>query len=144
MAINVLASSFETFSWPLIIQGLKLNPGPLFAGVANAPNRDELFAQALTLMQGSNSKRVGAFIREFYDDANPYTERLAKIQCPTLIVTAELDHIFTKTSRTLAEHIPNNRVSHHPTCGHMTAIEDPRWLSDQILEFLNWLTKTES
>lgn len=139
VAINMLATSFETFSWPMIIQGLKLNPGPLFAGIAAADNSKDLYAQALTLMKGSNGKAIGGFIREFYDDANPYIERLAEITCPTLIITAELDHIFTKTSQILVEHIPNNQVSHHEQCGHMTAIEDPEWLSEQLLSFLSGL-----
>lgn len=139
VAINMLATSFETFSWPMIIQGLKLNPGPLFAGVAAADNSRDLYKQALELMKGSDGKAIGGFIREFYDDANPYVERLAEITCPTLIITAELDHIFTKTSKLLAEHIPNNQVSHHDSCGHMTAIEDPKWLSEQLLRFLSSL-----
>ena len=137
VAINMLATSFETFSWPMIIQGLKLNPGPLFAGIANANNRQALYAQALELMKGSDGRSVGGFIREFYDDANPYVERLAKIVCPTLIITAELDHIFTKTSRILAEHIPRHTVHHHPSCGHMTAIEDPQWVINTLLIFLD-------
>ena len=141
VAINMLATSFETFSWPLIIQGLKLNSGPLFAGIAAAENSSELYDQALSLMKGGNGKLIGGFIREFYDDANPYVERLKNIICPTLIITAELDHIFTKTSQTLKEHIPHTQSHHHESCGHMTAIEDPNWLSEKLLAFLSNLPR---
>lgn len=137
VAINMLAGSFENFSWPLIIQGLKMNSGPLFAGIAAADNRDELFEQALHLMEAGNGKSIGAFVRSFYNDSDPRIEGLKQIVCPTLVITAELDHIFSKTSQLFLEHIHNVQHAHHPNAGHMTALECPDWLAIEILRFLH-------
>ena len=136
-AITFMASSFENFSWPLIIQGLKINSGPLFAGICAANNSEALYEQTLKLMEDGNGKSIGAFVRHFYQDKDPQIEGLKKILCPTLVITAELDHIFTKTSKHFINNIQNVRHAHHLTCGHMTAVESPDWLTHQILDFLN-------
>ena len=136
-AITFMASSFENFSWPLIIQGLKINSGPLFAGLSAAKNSDELYEQTLKLMEDGNGKSIGAFVRSFYQDKDPHIERLKKIICPTLVITAELDHIFTKTSKHFMANIHQVTHAHHPSCGHMTAVECPDWLTTNILDFLN-------
>lgn len=136
-AINLMANSFENFSWPLIIQGLKINSGPLFSGLAAADNSDELYEQALALMEDGDGESIGAFVRNFYQDKDPHINDLKKISCPTLVITAELDHIFTKTSRHFMDHIPNVIHAHHSSCGHMTALECPDWLANEILDFLN-------
>lgn len=135
-AVTFMASSFENFSWPLIIQGLKINSGPLFAGLSAAKNSDELYEQTLKLMEDGNGKSIGAFVRRFYQDKDPHIDGLQKIICPTLVITAELDRIFTKTSRYFLANILNVSHVHHPTCGHMTAVECPDWLTDNILDFL--------
>jgi pimeloyl-ACP methyl ester carboxylesterase len=135
-AIDLMAESFEHFSWPLIIQGLKLNSGPLFAGLSAAENSDELYKQALELMKDGDGKSIGAFVRSFYQDKDPHIEQLKKIICPTLVVTAELDHIFCKTSQHFLQNIPNVLHAHHPSCGHMTTVECPDWLTSEIMGFL--------
>lgn len=136
VARRVFASSFENFSWPMIMQGLKLNGGPLFSGIASAKNSSELFDLCLEIMQDGNRKNIAAFVRSFYNDSNPHIEELKAITCPTLVITAELDHIFNKTSQLLIDNIPNAKHSHHPDAGHMTAVECPDWLAEQILDFL--------
>ena len=135
-AVTFMASSFENFSWPLIIQGLKINSGPLFAGLSAANNSDELYEKTLKLMEDGNGKSIGAFVRSFYHDKNPHIEGLKKIICPTLVITAELDRIFTKTSRYFLDNIQQVSHVHHPSCGHMTAVECPDWLTQNILNFL--------
>lgn len=135
-AMNALASSFENFSWPMIIQGLKLNLGPLFAGVGAAENADELFETCLNIMQDGNGKSIGAFVRSFYQDKDPHISGLQRIVCPTLVITAELDHIFCKTSQHFLKNIPNVLHAHNRHCGHMTAVECPDWLAGEILAFL--------
>lgn len=136
-ARHIFASSFENFSWPMIIQGLKFNSGPLFSGVASAKNSSELFNLCLEIMQDGNGKTIGEFIRSFYHDSNPYIEELKTITCPTLVITAELDHIFNKTSQLFIDNIPNTKHSHHPHAGHMTAVESPDWLAQEVTSFLN-------
>lgn len=136
IARRVFASSFENFSWPMIIQGLKLNGGPLFSGISSAKNSSELFDLCLDIMQDGNGKHIAEFVRSFYNDSDPHIEGLKKITCPTLVVTAELDHIFNKTSQLFIENIPNTQHSHHLTAGHMTAVESPNWLAEEVLRFL--------
>lgn len=140
-AINLMANGFEKLSWPLIIQGLKLNSGPLFSGLSAAENSDELYAQTLELMKDGDGKSIGAFVRSFYQDKDPHIEELKKIICPTLVVTAELDHIFSKTSQHFLQNIPNVFHAHHPSCGHMTAVECPDWLAGEIMSFLRVMTQ---
>lgn len=136
VAINMMATSFETLPWNILLQGLKFTPGPLFAGMASSPNKETLYQTALELMRDSNGRHIGQFIRHFYQDKNPYTERLEKIAAPTLVVTAELDSIFTKMSQYFLDHIPNVEHAHHPEAGHMTAIECPEWLAEQVTGFM--------
>lgn len=135
-AMKLLAQAFETLSWPELLTGLKLNPGPLFAGVAAAENSDELFAKALGLMAAGNGMSIAAFSRCFYNDPDPMVEGLNSIECPTLIISAELDWYFSKSSELMAEQIPDTKHVHGKAMGHMTALEAPEWLAGQILAFL--------
>ena len=135
-ATEALAKSFEMFSWPMMIAGLKMASGPLFAGMAASADKDALFHKALLLMQDGNGKLIADFVRHFYKDADPHLEGLARITCPTLIISAELDHIFHKSSDLMSAHIPKAQQIRAIGVGHMTALECPNWLSQQILTFL--------
>jgi 3-oxoadipate enol-lactonase len=135
-ALEFLAAGFESFSWEQIVGALKIKSGPLFAGVAAAANKDELYTKALKLMTGGDGKSIAMFVRSFYDDPNPYIEGLESIQCPTLIVSAELDWFFAETSKLMAKHIPNSQHIEGKAMGHMTALEAPQWLSQTLIDFL--------
>ncbi|MBE9549231.1 MAG: alpha/beta hydrolase [Proteobacteria bacterium] len=139
-AMELLAEAFETLSWPELIAGLKLNPGLLFAGVAAAENSDELFAKALGLMAAGNSMSIAAFSRCFYNDPDPMVEGLNSIECPTLIISAELDWYFSKSSELMTQQIPDTKHVIGKALGHMTALEAPEWLAGQILEFLSQIS----
>lgn len=138
-AMNALASSFENFTWEQMIEGLKVNSGALFYGIAQAENSDELFAKSLEIMKEGDGNSIAGFVRSFYQDSNPRTDLLKKIICPTLVITAELDRIFCKTSQFFTQHIPNVKHHHHDSCGHMTNVECPDWMNDKILKFLSGL-----
>jgi len=135
-ARHIFASSFENFSWPMIIQGLKFNGGPLFSGISAAENSSELFELCLEIMQDGDGQSIGEFVRSFYNDSNPHIEGLKTITCPTLVITAEKDRIFNKTSELFLKHIANTTHSHHLSAGHMTAVECPDWLAQEVLSFL--------
>ncbi len=139
-AIEMMAISFETFSWPMIVTGMKLNSGPLFAGVAANEKSGELFDFALELMKAGDRKQIARFVRKFYDDPDPRIEALKKITCPTLIISAELDRIFRGPSEIMALHIPNAKHIIGQGMGHMTALEAPDWLSQQMHMFLDKIT----
>ncbi len=138
-AMEFLAAGFENFSWSQIVAALNINSGPLFAGVAAAPNKDELFSKALQLMSAGNGKSIAMFVRSFYDDPDPYISGLESIQCPTLIISAELDWYFAEASKLMAQHIPNNQHIEGKSMGHMSALEAPQWLSQTLIKFLNQL-----
>ncbi len=138
-AVEFLAMSFENFSWEQIIAGLRINSGPLFAGVAAASDSDQLFKKALALMSAGNGKSIAQFVRSFYNDPDPKIEGLQNITCPTLIVSAELDRFFSEPSQILAKHIPNNKHIEGQSMGHMTALEAPQWLSQELTGFLRSL-----
>ncbi len=136
-AMEFLAMSFENFSWPQIVAGLKMKSGPLFAGVAAAANSAEMFDKALALMSAGNGKNIAQFVRRFYNDPDPKIEGLKNISCPTLIISAELDWYFSEPSKIMAQHIPNNQHIDGKSMGHMTALEAPQWLVQQLTNFLS-------
>ena len=136
-AMEFLAMSFENFSWPQIVAGLKMKSGPLFAGVAAAANSAEMFDKALALMSAGNGKNIAQFVRSFYNDPDPKIEGLKSISCPTLIISAELDWYFSEPSKLMAQHIPNNQHIDGKAMGHMTALEAPQWLAQQLTDFLS-------
>ncbi len=138
-AMEFLAMGFETFSWPQMVAGLKMKSGPLFAGVAAAGNSEALFDKALELMSAGNGKNIAQFVRSFYNDPDPKIEGLKSINCPTLIVSAELDWYFSEPSKLMAQYIPNNQHIEGKSMGHMTALEAPQWLSQQLTKFLSAL-----
>lgn len=59
------------------------------------------------------------------------------IRCPTLVVLAGDDRVMPpERSRALAEAIPGAETAVHPTAGHALVAEDPEWLAEQCLDFL--------
>jgi pimeloyl-ACP methyl ester carboxylesterase len=62
---------------------------------------------------------------------------LGKIHCPTLVVIAGRDQVIPpEQSRALAAAIPGARYVEHPTSGHALVAEDPAWLAQESLAFL--------
>lgn len=63
---------------------------------------------------------------------------LGEIRCPTLIVLAGDDRVMpAERSHALAEEIPGAELAEHPTSGHALIAEDPVWLAETCLEFLD-------
>ena len=135
--IELLAQSFENQAWEQMIEGLKVNSGPLFAGIAAAKDSEQQFNLALELMQAGNGKSIAEFIRNFYNDADPKVDELRKIDCPTLVAIGELDSLFIDPSDLMAHEIPNAKQVICENVGHMTAIESPQWLINEVKCFLN-------
>lgn len=135
-AIQAMAYSFEHFSWQQIIQGLRLQPGPLFKGLAHSKDPKAMFHAAYEMMKHGNRNSIADFIRVFYNDPDHHEGALRTIECPTLVVTAELDSIFSKTSEYFLKNIPNVEHAHAEHIGHMTALEDPNWFLSVVSKFL--------
>jgi len=134
--IKALAYSFEHLTWKQMLRGLQFQPGPLFQGLSHGKDPDALFAKALAMMEHGDGHSIAEFIRNFYNDPDYHEAELEKISCPVLVVTAELDPIFTKTGDILVKHIANVHHEHAAHIGHMTALEDPVWFNDVISKFL--------
>lgn len=63
---------------------------------------------------------------------------LATIECPTLVVAAELDgFIPLDRTRALADAIPNSRFEVMPGAGHAVVVEQPEELTELYLDFLS-------
>ncbi len=63
--------------------------------------------------------------------------RLGDIRCPTLVVVAGDDRVMPgERSRALAGAIAGAEVAVHPEAGHALVAEQPRWLVERCLEFL--------
>ena len=62
---------------------------------------------------------------------------LASIRCPTLVLVGEEDGL-TPPDRAaeIARGIPDSRLVRIPDCGHMSVLEQPRKVTEALLEFL--------
>ncbi|THB65805.1 MAG: alpha/beta hydrolase, partial [Spirochaetaceae bacterium] len=66
-----------------------------------------------------------------------FTEELANINCPALIVCGEQDMLKpVKYSRIMAEAIPHSEFAIIPDCGHVTIMEKPHVLNSLLLGFV--------
>ena len=69
--------------------------------------------------------------------APPASERLSELRCPILAVAGELDlGEVTITARYLEANAPNARAIVWPDVAHMIGMEQPKRLTDAIVEFI--------
>lgn len=137
LAMEMLAQSIENLSWRQIVEGLKFIAGPLFSGIAKSGQSSKQFEKVHELMCDGNHRSIAQFIRRFYNDPDPHLEKLANIKTPTLVLSAQWDSMFIKSSRLIASTIPNAKFAMCERAGHMLAIESPKWLVHQIEQFLD-------
>jgi pimeloyl-ACP methyl ester carboxylesterase len=110
--------------------------------MAQHPYSDKMFE----IMDDWNQRRVQTILVEFmisfYTDPDPMVEGLRQIKCPTLLLIGEFDHVFIKPTELMAKEIPDNRHVVMRGCGHMTAMEAPKWTAHELLDFLECVNKT--
>ncbi len=111
--------------------------------MAEHPYADKMF----TIMDVWDQRRrdpvaLSEFMETFYDDPDPMVEGLRQITCPTLLLLGEFDVVFIKPTELMAKEIPDNRHVILRGCGHMTAIEAPRWTAHELLDFLACVHET--
>jgi len=71
------------------------------------------------------------------------SEAAAAIRCPTLVLDAANDRVMSAVrSHALARAI-GARHEIHPTSGHAIVAEDPAWVADRTLAFLETLPETD-
>jgi pimeloyl-ACP methyl ester carboxylesterase len=130
------AASFEKQTWEQIIEYVKRKPFPFFRGIAETPDNAAMWDKSFEMIRIGDRNRIAAFVRSFYQDPDMMVEGLKKITCPVLIIVGEKDDLFIEPSRIMAQNIPNCRHVLLEGIGHMTAIEAPDRLADELLRFL--------
>ena len=130
------AESFEQHTWEETLEFVKKKPFPFFRGIAEKPDNAAMWDQAFEIIRIGNRYSIAAFVRSFYQDPDMMVEGLKKISCPVLIVVGEKDDLFIEPSRIMAEAIPDCRHVMLEGVGHMTAIEAPDRLGDELLSFM--------
>lgn len=121
--------------------GWRLTPGVFTFKMAQHPYSDKMYE----IMDDWNQRRrpdLREFMQSFYTDPDPMVEGLRQIKCPTLLLIGEFDYVFLKPTELMAKEIPDNRHVIMRGCGHMTALEAPKWTAHEILDFLECVGKT--
>ncbi|MDG2303437.1 MAG: hypothetical protein P8R42_02090 [Candidatus Binatia bacterium] len=75
-------------------------------------------------------------MRSVYDDPDPGVALLEKVQYPNLVFFGEHDVIFIKPRELLARCLPNVKHAVLDGLGHMTAIEDLKCTTAELLSLL--------
>lgn len=101
-----------------------------------AQNPESAFAMYQACSAIGNIETIADFAAEFYNDYDPHVTGLRNITCPTLVLLGEYDYLFIKPAELVAKEVPNNKHVVLDGMGHMTAIEDPHRLGDELLTFL--------
>jgi pimeloyl-ACP methyl ester carboxylesterase len=130
------ARSFEKYDWDLIVASVRINPAPFFRGIMESPRAEELLQSAYEMIQLNDRPTIAKFVRSFYTDPDPRVEGLRSISSPALIIYGEKDDLFIETSKLMAREIPNARLIEYPGVGHMTALESPQRLVQDIIDFV--------
>ena len=118
------------------------NPGVYLFKMAQHPYSDRLWPIYDGFIHRQDRRAIRQFMRSFYTDPDPRIDGLRKIQCPTLVLLGEFDHVFKKPSELMAREIRDVRHIVMKGLGHMTAIEAPIWTANELLDFLDCAAKT--
>jgi pimeloyl-ACP methyl ester carboxylesterase len=131
------AKMFEGSTWDDTFERLKKNPGPFFRGIVESNHAEAMLKTARAVSEVNDRNTLAAFIRSFYTDPDPRIEGLRKITCPTLIIYGEKDDLFIESSKRMAREIPGAKLIEYEGIGHMTAIEAPERLAEELDRFLS-------
>lgn len=119
----------------------RANPDVFTFKMAQHPYSDKMYE----VVDDWNQRRrpdLGEFMQSFYTDPDPMVEGLRQIKCSTLLLIGEFDYVFLKPTELMAHEIPDNRHVVMRGCGHMTALEAPKWTVHEILDFLECVAQT--
>lgn len=83
-----------------------------------------------------NMNNCADFAGQFFKDPDPQVKRLRGIKCPSLVIVGEHDYYMLKPSECIARCVPNSEYIVMEGLGHMTAIEDPQRVTNDVLRFL--------
>lgn len=132
----------EMPSLDTILAGVHASPGVFLFKMAQHPYCDAMWPIYDGFLHRQDRTQIVEFMRTFYSDPDPRVEALRQVRCPTLVLLGEFDYVFYKPSELMAKEIPDARHVIMAGCGHMTAIEDPKWTIRELLDFLDCVAKT--
>ncbi len=104
----------------------------MFSGAAR-PIMTSIFWLFGNFMLGSSANPLDGLVEIEAEDRHDFTERLAEIKVPTLIIGGELDKFYM--IHQLAEGIPGARLVLYKNTGHAAVMK--RRFGEDILAFLN-------
>lgn len=138
---NALIGTFRGNSWGIVVNGTRLSAAknPFLSGLLAVDNPESAFAMYTACSAIGDPDDIAAFVEGFYMDYDPCIAGLRKITCPTLMLLGEYDRMFIKPAQLVARNIPACKHVVMKGIGHMTAIEDPVGLGDELLAFLKGL-----
>ena len=127
---DLFARSLERGTWPDLHGTLD----DLLSGFL--PHDDRQRALVRAMYETNDPQRMGTFIREFYNDADPQVHLLQNIDCPTLVFVGGEDAAMLASSRLMAQERRQAQLVELTGVGHMTAIEAPGRTGETLSEFL--------
>ncbi len=130
---------FEKYDWDEMFEWLRGKPGPFFKGIMESENPEEMLSVAKAMAKRNDRFVLARFVRSFYKDPNPRVEGLRGIDCPVLVVYGDKDDLFIESSRLMASEIPGAKCLEYKGVGHMTAIEAPKRLAEDVMAFFQFL-----
>ena len=139
--VQSLVATFRGKEWSqLIAEGREVARKNVFQNrLHTADNPESAFSMYHACSAVGNTEDIADFCEQFYDDYDPHIGGLRDIQCPTLMLLGQHDYLFLKPAELIAREVPNCKHVVLEGMGHMTALENPQRLGDELLSFLSEL-----
>lgn len=113
---------------------------PFLNNMPKLKHANTALAQYTACSYIGNPDNIADFVEAFYTSYDPNIKGLRNIQCPTLMLVGEYDHLFIKPAEQVAREIPNCQHIMMEGFGHMAAFEAPEQLIESLLSFLKTQT----
>lgn len=120
----------------IVLPRIPLLEHPFLNRIHKAVEPEATYTKLECLLSLSQPKLIAEFMSSFYNNPDPQIAGLRQISCPSLILLGEHDVLFLKPSELMAREIPGARHVVMKGLGHMTALEDPRATSNELIKFL--------
>lgn len=128
-------------NWRKTLAELRHDPtdhplAPFLNRFAANPDPERCWRLAENIFSVGNMNTCADFAHQFFKDPDPQVKRLRGIQCPSLVIVGEHDYYMVKPSECVARCIPGSEYIVMEGLGHMTAIEGPQRVTNDVLRFL--------
>lgn len=117
-----------------LVEGMKKN---LMTPRTLADGESPVFTVFQKMVSENNPQGVASVARGMAQRLD-FTEKLAEIQVPSLVLTGEFDVLSPpEKMKALAERIPGARFAVIPEAAHLSPMENPEKVNDEIRAFMN-------